>query len=181
MWPERWKGLVQISQPVSQPPWLLDHFYEYTFVYLFRLCWVFTAAWVFSSCGAWGPFFVAVCRFLRAEAPGHPSSGVGASGLRALGAPGPCSTGSVCGMWVLVFQPGIEPGPPVLRVWSLSHWTTREVPGPFFEPSSRSSGREPMGQLWARSSPSLKTSWGPPGILQPPMVCFSFLGVWKGK
>ena len=27
-----------------------------------------------------------------------------------------------CGMWDLVSQPGIEPGPP------LSHWTTREVP-----------------------------------------------------
>ena len=33
-----------------------------------------------------------------------------------------------CGMWVLVPCPGIKLGPPALGVWSLSHWTTREVP-----------------------------------------------------
>ena len=33
-----------------------------------------------------------------------------------------------CGMWDLVPRPGIEPGTPALGVWSLSHWTTREVP-----------------------------------------------------
>ena len=32
-----------------------------------------------------------------------------------------------CGMWDLVPWPGIKPGPPALRIWSLSHWTTREV------------------------------------------------------
>ena len=32
------------------------------------------------------------------------------------------------GMWYLVPWPGIKPGPPTLRVWSLNHWTTREVP-----------------------------------------------------
>ena len=32
-----------------------------------------------------------------------------------------------CSMWDLVPWPGIEPGAPALRVWSLSHWTTREV------------------------------------------------------
>ena len=31
-------------------------------------------------------------------------------------------------MWDLVPWPGIEPGSPALGVWSLSHWTTREVP-----------------------------------------------------
>ena len=30
--------------------------------------------------------------------------------------------------WLLVPWPGIEPGPPALRAWSVSHWTTREVP-----------------------------------------------------
>ena len=25
-------------------------------------------------------------------------------------------------------QPGVEPGPPALGAWSLTHWTTREVP-----------------------------------------------------
>ena len=33
-----------------------------------------------------------------------------------------------CGMWDLVSWPGIEPGPHALATWSLSHWTTREVP-----------------------------------------------------
>ena len=33
------------------------------------------------------------------------------------------------GMWDLVPWPGVEPQSPVLGVWSLSHWATREVPG----------------------------------------------------
>ena len=33
-----------------------------------------------------------------------------------------------CGMWDLVSWPGIEPGFPALEAWSLSHWTTSEVP-----------------------------------------------------
>ena len=36
--------------------------------------------------------------------------------------------GLSCSMWGLVPWPGIKPGPPALGVWSLSHWTTREVP-----------------------------------------------------
>ena len=36
-----------------------------------------------------------------------------------------------CGMWDLVPWPGIKPGPPALGAWSLSHWTTREVPAFF--------------------------------------------------
>ena len=32
------------------------------------------------------------------------------------------------GMWDLVPCPGIEPRPPALGAWSLSPWTTREVP-----------------------------------------------------
>ena len=36
--------------------------------------------------------------------------------------------GLSCGMWDLVPLPGIEPGPSALEVWSLNHWTTREVP-----------------------------------------------------
>ena len=32
------------------------------------------------------------------------------------------------GMWGLLPQPGIEPGPPALAARSLSHWTAREVP-----------------------------------------------------
>ena len=33
-----------------------------------------------------------------------------------------------CGMWDLVPQPEIEPGPPYIRRQILNHWTTREVP-----------------------------------------------------
>ena len=33
-----------------------------------------------------------------------------------------------CSMWDLVPFLGIKPRPPALGVWSLSHWTTREVP-----------------------------------------------------
>ena len=36
--------------------------------------------------------------------------------------------GLSCSMRDLVPWPGIEPGPPALEVWSLNHWTTREVP-----------------------------------------------------
>ena len=31
-----------------------------------------------------------------------------------------------CG--ILVPQPGLKPAPPTREVWSLNHWTTREVP-----------------------------------------------------
>ena len=33
-----------------------------------------------------------------------------------------------CSIWDLVPQTEIKPGPPALREWNLSHWTTREVP-----------------------------------------------------
>ena len=33
---------------------------------------------------------------------------------------------TACG--ILVPQPGIEPAHPELEVWSLNHWTAREVP-----------------------------------------------------
>ena len=33
-----------------------------------------------------------------------------------------------CSTWHPVGSPGIEPGPPAFGVWSLNHWTTREVP-----------------------------------------------------
>ena len=35
--------------------------------------------------------------------------------------------GLSCSMWDLVPQPGVEPVPTALGVWSLSHWTPREV------------------------------------------------------
>ena len=33
-----------------------------------------------------------------------------------------------CSVWDLVPWPGIEPGPPALDAWSVSHWIAREVP-----------------------------------------------------
>ena len=34
---------------------------------------------------------------------------------------------------ILVPQPGIEPMPPALKVWSLNHWTAGKVPkSPYF-------------------------------------------------
>ena len=41
--------------------------------------------------------------------------------------------GVSCGMQDLVLWLGIKPGAPALGAWSLSHWTTREVPGIFVE------------------------------------------------
>ena len=44
-----------------------------------------------------------------------------------------------CSMWDLIPQPGIKPRPPALAAWSLSHWTTGEVPANIFlmvKPSS---------------------------------------------
>ena len=32
-----------------------------------------------------------------------------------------------CSTWNLVLWPRIKPRPPALRVWSFSHWTTREI------------------------------------------------------
>ena len=36
-------------------------------------------------------------------------------------------------MWDLVPWSGIKPGPPALKIWSISHWTTREVPEFYFK------------------------------------------------
>ena len=43
--------------------------------------------------------------------------------------------GLSCSMWGLVPWPGIELRLPTLGVWSLSHWTTREVPNLEFSSS----------------------------------------------
>ena len=38
-----------------------------------------------------------------------------------------CGLIAVC-TWELVPRPGMEPRPPALGAWSITHWTTREVP-----------------------------------------------------
>ena len=49
-----------------------------------------------------------------------------------------------CSMWDLVPQAGIKPSPSALGVWSLIHWTTREVPaqssGTCYSPSPAREG-----------------------------------------
>ena len=79
-------------------------FFLYTaFVYLFWLSRV-----LFAACG----IFIAACRLL-----------VVAWGLLS------CHMWTFsCGMWDLVPRPGIEPRPLALGTWSLTHWTTTEVP-----------------------------------------------------
>ena len=81
----------------------------YLFIYLFIwLHWVLLAACkiFFAAC----EIFVAAC-------------GIFSCGRRTLS----------CSMWDLVPWPGIKPGSPALGVWSLSHWTTRDVPELFKE------------------------------------------------
>ena len=71
-----------------------------------------------------------------------------------------------CEMWNQVPWWGMEPGPPALGVWGLSHWTTREVPQPTveiltggitlfnpFEPSP--------GVTLGQTEGLLLTPWGP--------------------
>ena len=48
--------------------------------------------------------------------------------------------GLICGMWNLFSEPRIEHGPPALEAWSLSHWTTGEVPAEMFK----------LGKLYVR-------------------------------
>ena len=63
-----------------------------------------------------------------------------------------------CRMWDLVPWPGIEPKPPALGAWSLSPWTTREVP------------------LWAFLSAIVRSDWltyiQTRHLVSPPLLCF---------
>ena len=60
-----------------------------------------------------------------------------------------------CGMRNLVSWPGTEPGPPALGAWSLSHWTTREVPVAFLMMAILTNG----ASLVARMVKNLPTIW----------------------
>ena len=64
-------------------------------------------------------------------------------------------------MWDLVPRPGIKPGPPTLGAWSLTHWTTREVPEVYFLLTLQGN---PIGDLPWDSVGTLAfhgTVWGP--------------------
>ena len=69
-----------------------------------------------------------------------------------------------CGMWDLVPWPEIEPGPPALGIWHLSHWTTREVPV--------------ISSWW--SSPTFHPSWLILRILYIPLFCHVPWAINKG-
>ena len=62
-----------------------------------------------------------------------------------------------CSIWDLVFPPGIEPGPPVLGVQSLSPWTAREVPSSIL--AWEIPWREEPGGLWSMGSKRVGHNW----------------------
>ena len=51
-------------------------------------------------------------------------TGFSSCGMKAL----KCSDSVVVICGILIPLPGVEPGPPTLGAWSLTHWTAREVP-----------------------------------------------------
>ena len=58
-----------------------------------------------------------------------------------------CSTRVLSyGMWDLVPWPQIEPRPPALGAWSLSHWMTREVPNLILVLKCLFRGKHKLGQ-----------------------------------
>ena len=76
-----------------------------------------------------------------------------------------------CSIWDLVPWPGIEPGPPALRMKNLSHWTTREVPDEWQSHSVVSASLQPHGLelsklLCPRISPGKNPGVGSHSFLQ---------------
>ena len=51
-------------------------------------------------------------------------------------------------MWDLVPWPGIEPGPPALGAWNLSHWTTREVSWNWFVENNGADSPHTIMEFW---------------------------------
>ena len=114
------------ARPSTLPSWLILRWpffirgrecqsfflkFIYLFIWLSRVL-VVTHRILISSCGA----FISACGILVAVCWIFS-----------------CGTWTLsCGIWDLGPWPGIEPGPPALGAWSLSHWTTREVPRVFW-------------------------------------------------
>ena len=82
----------------------------------------------------------------------------------------------ICVMWNLIPWSGIEPGPLALGAWSLSHWTTREVP---LLPLLKASQCNCKNYLWKKIEQ--KTSGRPAWLMwQDPSVLWKrhmFLGL----
>ena len=71
------------------------------------------------------------------------------------------SLGLSCSMWDLVPWPGIKPGLPALGAWSLSHWTTSEIPaGSTKSPESRARWMYVPSRLIRMSVSAMSMLWG---------------------
>ena len=71
---------------------------------------------------------------------------------------------ATCG--ILVPQPGIKPMPPEVGVWSLNHWTTREVPRNF---------TFTLGITYINSSEYIELQ------ISIAVCCVHYLNIWKGS
>ena len=96
---DRNKSIIQTTKITKHPPILTYRF----------CCFCFCNIHLFSCAGSQSrhsgsSVFIAACGIFRC-------------GMRTLS----------CSMWDLVPWTGIDPGPPVLQPWTLSHWTIKEV------------------------------------------------------
>ena len=73
-----------------------------------------------------------------------------------------------CSMWDLVPWPGIEPLPSALGEWSLSHWTTREVPKLTFQYMSLITSLQVPGGVPLPHGNSYVRAWDDPPVLPKP-------------
>ena len=95
-----------------------------------------------------------------------------------------------CGLWHLVPRPGIEPRPPALGAWSLTHWTPRETLDPCdlssYDPPSLASlshtGGSPSTpwtqfhlRAFARTKSTARSAGAPAKCLPPSLLSFESL------
>ena len=85
---------------------------------------------------------------------------------------------------ILISQAGIEPTPSALKVQSLNHWTTREVPGRihFLRTSSHLCGLSLMVQV-VKNLPTVQETWlqslGQEDSLEEEMAAHSHILAWR--
>ena len=71
-----------------------------------------------------------------------------------------------CGMWDIAPQSGIELRPPALGVWSVSHWTTREIPE-IFKLSSAEMEKAVDREVIERLEIKWRRKWQPTPVFLP--------------
>ena len=71
-----------------------------------------------------------------------------------------------CGMWDIEPQSGIELRPPALGVWSVSHWTTREIPE-IFKLSSAEMEKAVDREVIERLEIKWRRKWQPTPVFLP--------------